>query len=98
VEANGVVVALTANYPQDRQRILSAEAEKLENLNQLLVWKSISYTHQAILSCEQIMLMMLHEPLPCELKVCFFPSCGSKWCCRCPNGKLSARPSKNFIC
>ncbi|MEI1413263.1 DNA polymerase III subunit delta, partial [Pseudomonas aeruginosa] len=30
VEANGVVVALTANYPQDRQRILAAEAEKLE--------------------------------------------------------------------
>ncbi len=29
VEANGVVVALTANYPQDRQRILVIEAEQL---------------------------------------------------------------------
>ena len=26
---NGVVVALTATYPQDRQRILGIEAEKL---------------------------------------------------------------------
>ena len=29
VEANGVVVALTATYPQDRQKILTIEAEKL---------------------------------------------------------------------
>ena len=29
VEANGVIVALTANYAQDRQRILALEADKL---------------------------------------------------------------------
>lgn len=41
-----MVVALTANYPQDRQRILAAEAEKLEIQLDNDAWQWLMQHHE----------------------------------------------------
>ena len=57
VEANGVVVPLTANYPQDRQRILSNEADQLGiQLNQdAWVWLEQHHEHNLLAAKNSLM-------------------------------------------
>ena len=64
VEANGVVVQLTANYPQDRQRILSIEAEKLGiELNQD-AWSWLEQHHEHNLLAARNSLMRVADTFP----------------------------------
>ena len=64
VEANGVVVQLTANYPQDRQRILSIEAEKLGiELNQE-AWAWLEQHHEHNLLAARNSLMRVADTFP----------------------------------
>ena len=64
VEANGVVVQLTANYPQDRQRILSIEAEKLGiELNQE-AWTWLEQQHEHNLLAARNSLMRVADTFP----------------------------------
>ena len=57
IEANGVVVPLTANYPQDRQRILSNEADQLGiQLNQdAWVWLEQHHEHNLLAAKNSLM-------------------------------------------
>lgn len=57
VEANGVVVPLTANYPQDRQRILSNEADQLGiQLNQdAWLWLEQHHEHNLLAAKNSLM-------------------------------------------
>ncbi|MDH2606378.1 DNA polymerase III subunit delta [Acinetobacter baumannii] len=64
VEANGVVVALTANYPQDRQRILAAEAEKLEIQLDNDAWQWLMQHHEHNLLAAKNSLMRVRDTFP----------------------------------
>ena len=57
VEANGVVAPLTANYPQDRQRILSNEADQLGiQLNQdAWLWLEQHHEHNLLAAKNSLM-------------------------------------------
>ncbi|SPL71741.1 DNA polymerase III subunit delta [Acinetobacter stercoris] len=64
IEANGVVVQLTANYPQDRQRILMAEAEKTGiQLNQD-AWNWLELHHEHNLLAAKNSLMRVADTFP----------------------------------
>lgn len=64
IEANGVVVQLTANYPQDRQRILMAEAEKIGiQLNQD-AWNWLELHHEHNLLAAKNSLIRLADTFP----------------------------------
>ncbi|WP_296283090.1 DNA polymerase III subunit delta [uncultured Acinetobacter sp.] len=64
VEANGVVVSLTANYPQDRQRILSVEADQLGvQLNQD-AWTWLEQHHEHNLLAAKNSLMRVADTFP----------------------------------
>ena len=64
VEANGVVVALTANYPQDRQRILTIEAEKLGIQLEQDAWLWLEQHHEHNLLAAKNSLMRVHDTFP----------------------------------
>ncbi|GAA5180598.1 DNA polymerase III subunit delta [Acinetobacter kookii] len=57
VDANGVTVPLTANYPQDRQRILSIEAEKLgiKLANDAWAWLEQHHEHNLLAAKNSLM-------------------------------------------
>ena len=64
VEANGVVVALTANYPQDRQRILTVEAEKLGIQLEQDAWLWLEQHHEHNLLAAKNSLMRVADTFP----------------------------------
>lgn len=57
VDANGVTVPLTANYPQDRQRILGIEAEKLgiKLANDAWAWLEQHHEHNLLAAKNSLM-------------------------------------------
>ena len=61
VDANGVTVALTANYPQDRQRILSIEAEKLDIQLSKEAWQWLEQHHEHNLLAAKNSLMRVSD-------------------------------------
>lgn len=61
VDANGVTVALTANYPQDRQRILALEAEKLGIQLAQDVWQWLEQHHEHNLLAAKNSLMRVSD-------------------------------------
>lgn len=69
VEANGVVIALTANYPQDRQRILSIEADQLGvQLNQD-AWIWLEQHHEHNLLAAKNSLMRVADTFPDQKQI-----------------------------
>ncbi len=74
VEANGVVVALTANYPQDRQRILVIEAEQLGiQLNQdAWVWLEQHHEHNLLAAKNSLMRVADTFPIKNRLKLTIY--------------------------
>ncbi|NAR36703.1 DNA polymerase III subunit delta [Acinetobacter haemolyticus] len=64
VEANGVVVPLTANYPQDRQRILSIEADKLGIQLNNDAWQWLMQHHEHNLLAAKNSLMRVADTFP----------------------------------
>ena len=64
VEANGVVVALTATYPQDRQRILAVEAEKLGIQLKNDAWAWLEQNHEHNLLAAKNSLMRVADTFP----------------------------------
>lgn len=61
VDANGVTVALTANYPQDRQRILALEAEKLGIQLAKDAWQWLEQHHEHNLLAAKNSLMRVSD-------------------------------------
>lgn len=64
VEANGVVVPLTAHYPQDRQRILSLEAEKIGVQLQQDAWTWLEQHHEHNMLAAKNSLMRVADTFP----------------------------------
>ena len=64
VEANGVVVPLTATYPQDRQRILSIEADKLGIQLNNDAWQWLMQHHEHNLLAAKNSLMRVADTFP----------------------------------
>lgn len=64
VEANGVVVPLTANSPQDRQRILGVEADKLGIQLSNEAWQWIDVHHEHNLLAAKNSLMRIADTFP----------------------------------
>ena len=64
VEANGVVVALSANYPKDRQRILSVEAERLGVQLEQDAWLWLEQHHEHNLLAAKNSLMRVRDTFP----------------------------------
>lgn len=64
VEANGVVVPLTATYPQDRQRVLSIEAEKLGLQLDDAAWQWLMQHHEHNLLAAKNSLMRVADTYP----------------------------------
>ncbi|MBJ9986795.1 DNA polymerase III subunit delta [Acinetobacter sp. S40] len=64
VEANGVVVPLTATYPQDRQRILGIEAEKLGIQLDPDAWAWLMQHHEHNLLAAKNSLMRVNDTFP----------------------------------
>ncbi len=64
VEANGVIVALTANYAQDRQRILTSEAEKLGIRLEQDAWAWLEQHHEHNLLAAKNSLMRVADTFP----------------------------------
>ena len=64
VEANGVIVALTANYAQDRQRILAGEAEKLGIRLEQDAWAWLEQHHEHNLLAAKNSLMRVADTFP----------------------------------
>ncbi|WP_338559781.1 DNA polymerase III subunit delta [Acinetobacter sp. KS-LM10] len=64
VEANGVVVALTANYAQDRQRILALEADKLGIQLDQNAWQWLEAHHEHNLLAAKNSLMRVADTFP----------------------------------
>ncbi len=64
VEANGVVVPLTANYPQDRQRILSIEAEKIGLQLENDAWTWLEQHHEHNMLAAKNSLMRVADTFP----------------------------------
>ena len=61
VDANGVTVALTANYPQDRQRILALEAGKLGIQLAKDAWQWLEQHHEHNLLAAKNSLMRVSD-------------------------------------
>ena len=64
VEANGVVVSLTANYAQERQRILSVEAEKIGIQLEQDAWLWLEQHHEHNLLAAKNSLMRVADTFP----------------------------------
>lgn len=64
IEANGMLVALTANYPQDRQRILSTEAEKLGIQLSQDAWQWLEQHHEHNLLAAKNSLIRVGDTFP----------------------------------
>ena len=64
VEANGVVVSLTATYPQDRQKILNLEAEKLGIQLDHDAWQWLMQHHEHNLLAAKNSLMSVADTFP----------------------------------
>lgn len=64
VEANGIVVALTATYAQDRQRILMVEAEKLGVQLSQDAWVWLEQHHEHNLLAAKNSLMRVSDTFP----------------------------------
>ncbi len=64
VEANGVVVQLAAAYPQDRQRILAIEAEKLRIQLNNDAWQWLMQHHEHNLLAAKNSLMRVADTFP----------------------------------
>ena len=64
IEANGVIVSLTANYPQDRQRILSVEADKLNIQLAQDAWQWLEQHHEHNLLAAKNSLMRVGDTFP----------------------------------
>lgn len=64
VEANGVIVSLTANYAQDRQRILTSEAEKLGIRLEQDAWAWLEQHHEHNLLAAKNSLMRVADTFP----------------------------------
>lgn len=64
VEANGVVVALAANYAQDRQRILALEADKLGIQLDQNAWQWLEAHHEHNLLAAKNSLMRVADTFP----------------------------------
>ncbi|WP_336938564.1 DNA polymerase III subunit delta [Acinetobacter modestus] len=64
VEANGVVVSLTATYPQDRQKILNLEAEKLGIQLDHDAWQWLMQHHEHNLLAAKNSLMRVADTFP----------------------------------
>ncbi|ENW79680.1 MULTISPECIES: DNA polymerase III subunit delta [unclassified Acinetobacter] len=64
VEANGVVVSLTATYPQDRQKILNLEAEKLGIQLDHDAWQWLMEHHEHNLLAAKNSLMRVADTFP----------------------------------
>lgn len=69
VEANGVVVALTANYPQERQRILAIEAEKIGIKLDQDAWLWLEQHHEHNLLAAKNSLMRVADTFPNEATI-----------------------------
>ena len=68
VEANGVVVPLTATYPQDRQRILTLEADQLGIQLDADAWQWLMHHHEHNLLAAKNSLMRVADTFS-ELKL-----------------------------
>ena len=64
IEANGVVVPLTATYAQDRQRILSIEADKIGIQLSQDAWQWLEVHHEHNLLAAKNSLMRLADTFP----------------------------------
>ncbi len=64
VEANGVVVPLVANYPKERQQILSIEAEKLGIQLDQEAWQWLMQHHEHNLLAAKNSLMRVSDTFP----------------------------------
>ncbi|WP_104495393.1 DNA polymerase III subunit delta [Acinetobacter indicus] len=64
VEANGVCVALTANYPRDRQQILEVEAQKLGIQLANDAWQWLEQHHEHNLLAAKNSLMRVRDTFP----------------------------------
>ena len=64
IDANGVNVALTANYPKDRQQILAVEAEKLGIKLANDAWKWLEQHHEHNLLAAKNSLMRVSDTFP----------------------------------
>lgn len=69
VEANGVVVALTANYAQDRQRILALEADKLGIQLDQNAWQWLEAHHEHNLLAAKNSLMRVADTFPEQQRI-----------------------------
>lgn len=69
IEANGVVVALTATYPQDRQRILAVEAEKLGIQLNNDAWAWLEQNHEHNLLAAKNSLMRVADTFPDQKQI-----------------------------
>lgn len=69
VEANGVLVTLAANYPQDRQRILGIEAEKLKIQLDQEAWLWLEQHHEHNLLAAKNSLMRVADTFPDEQSI-----------------------------
>lgn len=69
VEANGVVVALTANYPQERQKVLSFEADKLGIQLDRDAWLWLEQHHEHNLLAAKNSLMRVADTFPNEAQI-----------------------------
>lgn len=64
VEANGVCIALTANYPRDRQQILAVEAQKLGIQLANDAWQWLEQHHEHNLLAAKNSLMRVRDTFP----------------------------------
>ncbi|MHA3103891.1 DNA polymerase III subunit delta [Acinetobacter sp. ANC 4635] len=64
IEANGVLVSLQANYPQDRQRILTTEAEKLGITLTQDAWQWLLEHHEHNLLAAKNSLIRVSDTFP----------------------------------
>lgn len=64
VEANGVVVALTANYPKERQQILAAEAKKMGIQLDQEAWTWLEQHHEHNLLAAKNSLLRVADTFP----------------------------------
>ena len=69
VEANGVGVALTANYPQERQKVLSFEADKLGIQLDRDAWVWLEQHHEHNLLAAKNSLMRVADTFPNEAQI-----------------------------
>ena len=69
VEANGVVVALTANYPQERQKVLSFDADKLAIQLDRDAWIWLEQHHEHNLLAAKNSLMRVADTFPNEAQI-----------------------------